>query len=145
MRPFDDPAVAAVFDAYPSGLRMSLLKLRELIFDTARDTDGVGDLVETTKWGQPAYHPVRPRTGTTIRIDALRDEPDCYAMFFHCQTTLIDTFRDLYADQFVFRGNRAVVFSSGQPIAEHALKHCIALSLTYHMKPRSAGAKPARH
>ena len=135
-RSFDDPRVKAVFDAYPDGLRADLLRLRELIFDTASETDGVGRLVETLKWGQPAYLPARPRTGSTVRIDVLKDQPDRYAMFFHCQTTLIDTFRELYRDQFVFHGNRALLFSHGDPVPLGALGHCIALSLTYHLNPK---------
>ena len=136
MRSFDDPNVKAVFDAYPADLRADLLRLRELIFDTASETEGVGGLIETLKWGQPAYLPAKPRTGSTIRIDALKDQPDRYAMFFHCQTRLVDTFRELYRDQFVFQGNRALLFSHGDPIRVDALRHCIALSLTYHLKPK---------
>ncbi|MGF1611065.1 MAG: DUF1801 domain-containing protein [Kiloniellales bacterium] len=134
--PFRDPGVKAVFDAYPAKLRPRLLRLRRLILDTAAETDGVGDLVETLKWSQPAYLTERPRSGSTIRIDALKGRDDGYAMFFHCQTRLVPTFRELYPDRFVFQGNRALVFSlAGEP-PEDALKHCIALALTYHIRPR---------
>ena len=63
---FRDARVAAVFDGYPPALRARLLMLRTLIFDCAAATDGVGNLVETLKWGQPAYLTERPRSGTTI-------------------------------------------------------------------------------
>lgn len=135
-RPFDDPAVKAVFDAYPPAPRADLLALRALILDTAATTDGVGPLVETLKWGQPAYLPARPRVGTTVRIDALRDRPDGYALFVHCQSRLTDTFRQLYPGQFTFDGNRALLFTAGQPRADDALKHCIALALTHHLRKR---------
>ena len=42
MKRFADPAVAAVFDAYPAALRKRLLALRELVFDVAARIDGVG-------------------------------------------------------------------------------------------------------
>ncbi len=141
LRAFDDQHVKAIFDAYPNALRADLLQLRELIFDTADNTEGVGELVETTKWGQPAYLPVPPKTGSTIRIDVVKNQPNRYAMFFHCQTRLIATFRELYCDQFVFQENRAILFNRGEPIAQEPLRHCIALSLTYHSKLRGAGAK----
>jgi hypothetical protein len=37
-----DPAVAAVFGAYPKPLKAKLLALRRLILDTAAATKGVG-------------------------------------------------------------------------------------------------------
>ena len=138
-RPFDDPDVEAVFDAYPRRLRTDLSRLRDLIFDTASGIDHIGPLVETLKWGQPSYAPLTPRTGSAVRIDALKSDPDGYAMFFNCQTRLIDTFRELYPDQFTFQGNRALVFAHGDPLPRDALKHCIALSLTYHLRPKHAG------
>jgi len=65
---FANADVAAVFRAYPAPLRARLLALRRLIFDTAAETDGVGPLDETLKWGQPSYLTAASRSGTTIRI-----------------------------------------------------------------------------
>lgn len=135
-RRFEDAAVGAVFEAYPARLRADILGLRELIFDTADATAGVGALVETLKWGQPAYVPSKPRIGSTIRIDALKPSESQYAIFFHCQTTLVSTFRELYRNRFSFQGDRAIVFSQGEKVPRDALGHCIALALTYHLKPR---------
>ena len=53
-------------------------------------------------------------------------------MFFHCGTKLVDTFRELYRDDFNFEGNRAIIFHEDDTIAMDALRHCIALPLTYH-------------
>src|SRR5262245_34553101 len=127
---FKDAIVKAVFDGYPDRLRQDLLDLRELIFATAAETEGVGNLIETLKWGQPAYLPEKPRIGSTIRIDALKGEECRYAMFFHCQTTLVAKFRQIHRDKFTFLGNRALQFSHGDRLPRAALKHCIALALT---------------
>lgn len=132
MKPFGDPAVKAVFDAYPAPLRAPLLKLRALILAAAAESDGVGEVVETLKWGEPAYLPAKARVGTTVRINALKGTRDKYAMFVNCQTTLIDTFRQRYGDQLAFEGTRAVVFKVGEKLPEKAVKHCVALALTYH-------------
>src|SRR6185436_187895 len=83
------PAVAAVFEIYPPRLREALLALRGLILAVASEA-GV-EVVETLKWGQPSYLPARPRVGTTVRIDALKGSADGYAMYVHCQTTLMDS------------------------------------------------------
>jgi hypothetical protein len=133
-RAFGDPAVAEVFAAYPPELRPSLLALRALIFEVAEEQLGKGGLVETLKWAQPAYLPAKARTGTTVRIDAVKGDPGRYAAYFHCQTTLIDRFRELYPDEFAFEGNRALLFERDRKLPKPTLKHCLALALTYHAR-----------
>lgn len=133
-----DPEVASVFDAYPDKLRQKMLHLRNVIFEVACDTDGVGDIEETLKWGQPSYLTLRPKTGTTIRIDQHDAEGDEYAMYFHCQTTLIDSFREQFSDEMRFEGNRAIVFGIDEELPMAALKECIALALTYHRRKSAA-------
>jgi hypothetical protein len=134
--PFDDPAVAAVFEAYPPELKGRLLRLRALIFETAAETDGVGALEETLKWGQPSYLTPETKAGSTIRIDKLKSDDGRTAMFFHCQTPLVDTFRDMFRDDLAFEGNRAIVFDGEEELPEEALRHCIAMALTYHLNKR---------
>src|SRR6201999_4627253 len=109
---FSDPAVDAVFSAYPKPLRAKLLALRRLIFDTARTTKGVGALQETLKWGQPSYLTPETKSGSTIRIDAIKSDADRYAVYFHCQTNLVETFRELYPDEFDFGGNRCIILDA---------------------------------
>ena len=69
---FADPAVDAVFAAYPKPLKAKLLALRRLILDTAKKTEGVGALEETLKWGQPSYLTTLTKSGSTIRIDRVK-------------------------------------------------------------------------
>src|SRR5690348_6993495 len=103
--PFADPAVKAAFDAYAPPLRNALLELRKLIYATAAATEGVGELSECLKWQQPAYLTTKSKSGSTIRIDAVRGEKDAYAAYFHCQTDLVSRFRELYPKTFSFEGN----------------------------------------
>ncbi len=128
-----DPAVAAVFDSYERDIREALLDLRELIFAVADETPGVGDLEETLKWGQPSYVTRSPRSGTTIRLGPAPSGSPRYAMYVHCQTTLIATFRSRYADTFDFDGKRALVLDPGRALDVKALAECIAMALTYHL------------
>jgi uncharacterized protein DUF1801 len=128
--------VDGVFRAYPPALRRELLALRRLVLDTARKTEGVGPIEETLKWGQPSYVTSQTGSGSTIRIDAVKPQPGRYAMYFHCQTNLVATFRQLYPKEFVFDGNRAILFDPARPLPEEPLRHCIALALTYHRANR---------
>jgi len=126
----------AVLAAYPAPVRAKLNTLRKLIIDTARKTDGVGKIEETVKWSQPSFLTRETGSGTTIRIDAVKGEPGRTAMYFHCQTNLVSTFRQLYPDDFTFEGNRALHFDAKKPPRKKALRHCIALALTYHQRKR---------
>jgi len=68
MHPFQNPAVAEVFAVCPPGMRRKLLALRRLIFETAAKIDGVGEIEETLKWGEPAYLMAETRSGSTVRV-----------------------------------------------------------------------------
>ncbi len=125
--------VAEVFNQYPKHMREKLMFLRQLIIDTASETEEVGELEETLKWGEPSY---LTKTGSTIRINWKKSKPEQYAVYFHCKTKLIDTFKELYKDVFKFEGNRAIVFNEGDEIPINELKHCISISLTYHRRKK---------
>ena len=129
-----DPSVRAVFDAYPQPVRDALLDLRRLILDTAAATPGVGAVSEALRWKQPSYLTPETRAGTTIRIDALKGSADGYALYVNCKTSLVESYKHLYPDSFRFEGQRAMLFSAGAPPPREALRHCIALALTYHLQ-----------
>jgi hypothetical protein len=132
---FSDSAVEAVFASYPKPLKTKLLALRRLILDTARTTGGVGPLEETLKWGQPSYLTSASGSGSTVRIDRIKST-NRYAIFFHCQTRLIETFRELYPTQMRYGGNRCIILTTEDAVPEPALRHCVALALTYHLNKR---------
>ena len=131
-----DPAVEAVFSAYPKPVKGKLLALRRLIFDTAKTTKGVGALQETLKWGQPSYLTAETKSGSTIRIDQVKSAANQYAVYFHCQTDLVETFRQLYPTEFSYGGNRSILLNADDDVSEPALRHCVALALTYHLNKR---------
>jgi len=130
---FENSEVEAVFNTFDKEVRQKLLGLRQLIFATAAETKGVGSLEETLKWGQPSYLTRAPKSGSTIRIGVIKSVSDQYAMFFHCQTTLVETFREIYPHVLAYEGNRAIVFNVNKKVSEKTLQHCIALALTYHL------------
>ena len=139
MKPITSVEVAAKFDAYPPKARRKLMALRELVFKTAAATQGVGELEESLKWGEPAYTP-RNKSGCAVRIDVKKKDPSHYAMYFLCQTNLVETFRAMFPNDFEFEGNRALVFSLQAGHSTDALAECIAASFTYHLKKPGVGA-----
>jgi hypothetical protein len=135
MKRFTDPDVARLFKAYPPALRGKLMALRELVFDTARKTPGVGALTETLKWGQPSYLTAATGSGSTVRIDRQK-AGDGYAVYFHCQSGLVGQFRTLYPGTFRYQGERAILFAPNDRVPTSELSHCIALALTHHARKK---------
>ena len=121
--------ISKVFESYPADLRRPLEELRGLVLETANETPGVEAVQETLKWGQPSY---LTAGGSTIRLGIVKSNPQQYAMFFHCQTLLIEPFREVYGDRFSFEGKRAILFNVDEKTDVNALKHCISLALRYH-------------
>lgn len=130
MTPFQDDAVRAAFDAAPDTPREGLMKLRELIFEIGQDLPDV-QVTEGLRWGQPAY--LTPaRVGSTIRLG--QPKSGGFALYAHCQTTIISDFAQAYPGWDRFEGNRAVLFDEAtqiDPIRHGAL---IRSALTYHLK-----------
>lgn len=127
----ENTKVAAVFEHYPLHIQEKLFFLRQLILDTASETDGVGSVEETLKWGEPSYV---TKKGSTIRIGWKQATPNQYALYFNCNTKLVETFREIYRDIFKFEGNRAIVFDGNDLVSVDELKQCICASLTYHTR-----------
>ena len=131
-----DDAVKEKFNSYPKGIKQKLLFLRQLIFDIASQTKGVGKIEETLKWGEPSYITSETKSGSTIRIDWKSSMPHHYALYFNCKTTLVDTFNETYGDMFHYGGNRSIIFNVNEPIAVDELSDCIAMALTYHLNKK---------
>lgn len=132
--PFRSDEVSEVFQNYPEKIQEKLQSLRYMIYDVAEQIEGVGELEETLKWGQISYLTPITKSGSTIRMDALPDENDGVALYFNCQTTLVETFRTIYGDTLEFEGNRCVKLKGDIPT--DAVRHCIELALTYHLNKK---------
>ena len=123
-------AVQKRFEDYPAEARDKLQQVRALILEVANELQ-LGDVTESLKWGEPSYS---VKAGSPIRIDWKLKSPTHYYLFFNCQTKLIDTYRELYADILEFQGNRAIVLNLFEPVPQSALKHCIEIALTYQQR-----------
>lgn len=123
--------VLALLRCYPEDISVALLRLRSLILETAQRTDGVGEIEETLKWGQPSYLTVRPKTGTTIRIDRDTSGKGDIALYVSCQSSLVSDWRALFPE-LTYGSDRSVHFKLSDPWPEDALSQMIAMALTYH-------------
>lgn len=115
------------FDSYPDHIRPLILQLREVIFSVAESLD-LGEVDESLKWGEPSY---QVKGGSPVRMDWKEKHPDQYFLFFHCQTKLVDTFRELYSERLVLEGNRAIVLQTNKKFPQKAIRHCVEIAMTY--------------
>ena len=129
---FSEEAVENKFLSYPTMIKPTMLRLRQLIFTTAQKTNGVGKLTETLKWGEPSYLTSESKSGSTVRID-WKEKNQQYGIYFNCKTRLIEQCRAMFSDRFEFQGNRAIVFADAKILDWDALSECITLALTYYL------------
>ena len=124
-----NPEVEIVFNKYPDSVRNKMLNLRKLVIETAQEIEGLNELEETLKWGEPSY---LTKHGSTIRMDWKSRYPTQYAIYFKCTSRLVETFKMLFNHVFAFEGKRAIVFQLEDDILTEELKTCIKAALTYH-------------
>lgn len=120
------------FESYPDDIRPKMEYLRGIVLDVAAAEEGIGELEETLKWGEPAYLTSVSKSGTTIRIDWKPKHPEQYALYVNCKTTLIDTFKTLFPE-LTYEGNRAVIFSLHKALPENEVRLLVSMALKYHL------------
>lgn len=119
------------FDHFAPLTKKVLLEVREWIFETAENSEKIGQIQECLKWGEPSYLTHSPQSGTTLRLSELN--PAKYGLFVHCQTSLIEDFRVAYPE-LEYDKNRGILFDSRAPLQADVIKQLIYLALTYHLR-----------
>lgn len=130
MTPFTDSQVQITFNDFPDNCQQPLLTIRELIFKTASELPSIGTVTESLKWNQPSYATSK-KAGSPFRLGIMDSQ---IAVFFHCQTTLVETFRGLFSDSLTFSGNRGILLDPEAALPIKELTFCIESALTYHQK-----------
>tara|TARA_R110000772_G_scaffold233128_2_gene344702 strand:+ start:344 stop:760 length:417 start_codon:yes stop_codon:yes gene_type:complete len=115
-------------DTYPLTAAQHFRTIRNLIFAVAKE-NALGEVEESLKWNKPSY---RTKGGSTVRIDWKNKEPEHIKVYFHCQSVLVETFREIYPDEFIYEGKRAIVIALTGNMNTAALAHCLTLALKYH-------------
>lgn len=137
--PFANSAIEAVFNSYPPHIGKKLLFLRALIFTTASEIAEVGPLEETLRWNEPSYITTQSKSGSMIRIHHYPKKPFDYALYVHCGTNLIETFKHHFPNIFRYGGNRSIEFMVEDVVPIEELKKCIGLALTYKLDDHKSG------
>lgn len=135
--PVSDTFAATLETATPVQER-ALIRLREMVYETAGSLKGVGTIEESLKWGQPTFTTVRPKSGSPLRMAPLPDGTDRVALYFICTTDLVSRFREHYGDALSFEGNRAILLDAGAPLPEAEISHCMAMALRYFADKKTA-------
>jgi hypothetical protein len=126
--------VEAAFACLPTRERAVLLHLRGLAYRVADEETAVSGLEETLKWGEPSYRALPASLGTPVRLGLSKKSGSRPALFVHCQTTLVHSYRSLFPDLFNYEGNRALVLREGTDAPDAAVMHCIRLAFTYRQR-----------
>ena len=130
---FNDPVIESIYMRYPEFIRKKCLILRDLIFNVGSSDSRIGPINETLRWGAPSYIPLKTKSGSMIRIHHYPNKCFDFALYFLCNTTLVDTFRQKYPNIFQFGGNRSLEFYIDKPLPLKEIEHCIYLSFTYNL------------
>ncbi|MEM6766860.1 MAG: DUF1801 domain-containing protein [Bacteroidota bacterium] len=125
------PQVVATFASYPDHIREKMNYLRALILSSAEEVVDIQEMEECLKWGEPSYV---VKGGSTIRMDWKPKRPQQYAIYFNCNTQLVETFKVIYGELFCYEKNRAIIFQLDTILPEKELKECIKLALQYHSR-----------
>lgn len=129
MHAFTNTAVEEVFSSYPKAHYAKLIELRELIYECASLHEEIGEVSESLKWGEPSFS---SRHASPVRLGVF-DETSV-AIYFNCQTTLVENFRLLFKQELEFSKNRAIVLQIDQKLPRDILMFCIESALLYHKK-----------
>ena len=124
-----NPSVAEKISSYPPRVQKKLNAIRKLILDTAKKTEGLSEIEETLKWGEPSY---LVKKGSTLRMDWKAKAPDQYAVYFKCTSKLVETFKKVHGDLFQYQNNRAMIFQMNDKVPKKELSECIKTTLRYH-------------
>ena len=127
---------AAAYAVPDTGTRAGLIALRRLILAEAATLPEIGRLQEALRWGQPAFLTPDTKAGSSLRIGTHKAAR--FALFVHCQTTLIAEYREQFDGLDRLDGNRAILFDQAKEIDPTRHGWLIRRALTYHLARQPA-------
>jgi len=129
------PPLLAHVSHWSPAAQALLWRCRRLFHDVAASAD-TGRLDETLKWGQPSWRPVKPRTGTTLRMGWDANSPERLSFFVDCKTDLAARMRDIYPDLPLNDGQRHLGILVDAVFLQQAITHLAEMTFTYHRARR---------
>lgn len=126
----------ALIAKWPDPARAALWTCRRLFQQISKDS-GVGPLDEALKWGHPSWRPLKPRTGSTLRLQWQPDQPDHMALYVDCKTDLAAQMSTLYPALPANDLRRRMAFRL-DALPEQALSHLAQMTFSYHLSKRQS-------
>jgi hypothetical protein len=111
--PLDPPRVHAASARSPHSLQ-TYCTWKKTTTTSVQPTDGSGSTLATPPRG--------PKDGVHFN-----------SMFFNCQTGLVSRFKEMFPDDFVYKGDRELKFEHDDVVPVNKLRACIELALTYNL------------
>lgn len=128
-------AIAAVYRGYPAAVRRRLGQLRTLLLRTAAQQDGVGEIEECLRWGEPSYLTTQSGSGSMLRLSWKPALQQQVGLYVHCQTRLVSEFKARYPEM-RYEGKRALLIPVSGRLDKVSIADCMALALTYKLRQR---------
>ncbi|MDN4502943.1 DUF1801 domain-containing protein [Alteromonadaceae bacterium BrNp21-10] len=113
---------------YPQNAQALLLKIRSVIYQLA-DKQQLGEVTEQLKWGELSYS---VKSGSPIRMDWKPQSPEQVAIYVHCGTSLVETYKELYPNELQYAGKRAIILTLNESVPWPIVEHCLTMALQYH-------------
>lgn len=135
-----DPLAAPLLDrilTWPRPAQEAALACRALFHGVA-EARAIGPLEESLKWGQPAWRPVRPRTGSTLRLGWSEGQPDRLSLFVDCKTDLALRLKVTHPDLPFNDERRHIAVSLDTPLPEEAVIRLAEMTFCYHLRQQTA-------
>ena len=130
-QPFANDEIKAAFAVEDPKARAGMLALRDLILVTAARLPQVGPVEEALRWGQPSYLTPETKSGSTLRLG--QPKGGCFALFVHCQSTLIPDYLQAFPAWDRVEGTRALLFDDVSEIDPIRHGWLVERALTYHL------------
>ena len=105
------PDILARTKTWPAQAQTHFALFRRIVIEVATSAK-VGALDESLKWGQPAYLTPETKSGATIRLGC--PKAGGFAIYVHCQTSIVSDFQALFPNDFDNEGNRAIHFATAE-------------------------------
>lgn len=125
------PDLLNTFALWPDAAQSHALTIRTTCWQVAEAAQ-TGPLSESLKWGQPAWRPIRPRTGSTLRLSWNAATPDRLDLFVDCKTDLAARITERFPDAFDSDERRRLSVATDRALPMEALRHLAQLTFTYH-------------
>ena len=109
------------------------------LFHEMAEESGVAPLDETLKWQQPSWRPVKPRTGSTLRMNWSAGAPDTLSLYVDCKTDLAARMQQIYPDLPANDGRREIRLDLKRELPRDPIAHLAQMTFTYHLPASRKG------